>query len=245
MKILLASSEAKTEGGVRRELSEQNLFLEHLFAKRMDVINSYVDFIDKMSIEKLSAWIGLKNLERVSHYSNSLFDRALNKSILRYDGVAFRALDYPSLTKEQQVYIDSNVIVFSKLFGPIKADDFIPDYKFKQTSEIAGLDVVAHYRNNFSPSLDDYLGAEILDLRPAYFQKFYKPKNARVVALKFVKNGKTISHWAKHYRGFVLRSIALCGLVSLDGLEELKIPNLTLVKIENKQNSSLYIYEIE
>ena len=45
------------------------------------------------------------------------------KSIQRYSGIAFDALCYESLNKEEQNYIDNNVIIFSNLFGPIKAND--------------------------------------------------------------------------------------------------------------------------
>jgi len=64
------------------------------------------------------------------------------------------------------------------------------------------------YKERFSYQLDLYLGkSDILDLRAGYYDKIYKVTKP-YTTLKFLKNGKTVSHWAKAYRGKVLKAVS-------------------------------------
>lgn len=47
----------------------------------------------------------------------------------------------------------------------------------------------------------------MLDLRAGFYDKFYTPKK-KVSTYKFLKNGKIVSHYAKAYRGILLRIAA-------------------------------------
>lgn len=84
---------------------------------------------------------------------------------------------------------------------------------------------------------------EILDLRAGYYDKFYKTKE-RYTTLKFLKNGKTVSHWAKAYRGIVLREIALNNITTLDEFIALDIKNLQVKEIKTIKNKTEIIYDI-
>lgn len=167
------------------------------------------------------------------------------KAIQRYNGVAFDALEYNSLTKEEQNYIDENVILFSNLFGPIKASDKIPDYKFKQGAKLSSMSIEKFYKDNFSQDLDEYIGDEIIDLRAGFYEKFYTPKDATVITIKFLKDGKVVSHWAKHYRGMVLNTLAKKNVQSIAEFMNTQIPGLELVEIQEKKNIKLLIMNIK
>ncbi len=123
MKILLAPAETKNDGGDLNPFSKENFCCEELFEKRKEIFDIYEDFIKKSTIEELSKWFGLKKLEEVEKYKESLKDKLTMKAIQRYNGVAFDALDYESLNQNEKKYIDENVILFSNLFGPILAKD--------------------------------------------------------------------------------------------------------------------------
>ena len=49
-----------------------------------------------------------------------------------------------------------------------------------------------------------------------------------------IKNGKVISHYAKHYRGILLRECAKNTLASLEDLENMEIQGLKLLEIQTK-----------
>lgn len=245
MKILLAPAETKNQGGDLNSYCKENFFLEKLFEKRDEVFNAYEKLIDDSSIEELSSWFGLKKLEEVARYKESLVNKPSMKAIQRYNGVAFDAIEYDNLDEKAQTYIDENVLLFSNLFGPIKANDLIPDYKYKQGAKLPNFAVEKFYMENFTEALDEYVGEEIIDLRAGHYEKFYKVKKANVLTFKFLKDGKVVSHWAKHYRGALLKHLAQNNIVSLADFMNSEIPGLKLVEIQEKKNIKLLIMEIE
>lgn len=244
MKILLAPAETKNQGGESRTYSKENFFLEELFDKRDEVFEEYENLLENSSIEELSKWFGLKKLDEVQRYKESLKQKPTMKAIQRYNGVAFDAIEYESLEKKEQEYIDENVLLFSNLFGPIKANDLIPDYKYKQGSKLPNIAVEKFYLDNFTSSLDEYLGDEIIDLRAGHYEKFYKAKKANVLTFKFLKDGKVVSHWAKHYRGVLLKHLAQNNIVSIADFMNSVVEGLKLVEIQEKKNVKLLIMEI-
>ncbi|WP_419767764.1 YaaA family protein [Arcobacter sp.] len=245
MKVLLAPAETKNSGGEETLFSKENFFLVKKFSLRQEAFEVYEKHVQSLSLQELSSWFGIKKLDDVKKYQESLRNKPSMKAIQRYNGVAFDALEYNSLTKEEQNYIDENVILFSNLFGPIKASDKIPDYKFKQGAKLANMNIEKFYKDNFSKDLDEYIGDEIIDLRAGFYEKFYTPKDATVITIKFLKDGKVVSHWAKHYRGMVLNTLAKKSVQSITEFMNTEIPGLELVEIQEKKNIKLLIMNIK
>ena len=245
MKILLAPAETKNSGGEEKPFCKENFFLEELFEKREEIFNTYEEFVSSLTIEELSKWFGLKKLEEVEKYKTSLKDKPTMKAINRYEGVAFDALDYKNLDEKTQNYIDENVLLFSNLFGPIKANDLIPDYKYKQGAKLPNINVEKFYLENFSDSLDEFVGEEVIDLRAGFYEKFYKVKKANILTFKFIKDGKVVSHWAKFYRGKLLQEIAKNDIKNHSEFMQMQIPGLKLEEIQEKKNVKLLIMSIE
>lgn len=245
MKILLAPAETKNEGGSLQPFSKENFFLEELFEKRENIFNSYEAFVQSLNLEELSKWFGIKKLDDVKKYQESLKNKPTMKAIERYNGVAFDAIEYPSLSTQEQNYIDDHVVLFSNLFGPIRADDLIPDYKYKQGAKLPDMNVEKFFMENFTSALDEYLGEEVMDLRAGYYEKFYKVTKAKVITLKFIKDGKVVSHWAKHYRGVVLKAMAKNNIQSIAEFMNLEIEGLTLGEIQEKKNITTLIMHIK
>ena len=245
MKILLAPAETKREGGDLSPYKKENFAFDEIFEVKDLVVQHYAQFIANCSIEELSLWFGLKNLKECQKYSENILIKPTMKAILRYTGVAFDALDYEKLDLETQEYCDENIILFSNLFGPIKALDMIPDYKFKQGAVLDTIDVMKEYKDNTKEFLDIYLGDEVVDLRAGFYDKFYKVNpNKSVVTYKFLKDGKVVSHWAKHYRGLVVREIAKNNIKNFDELMSLEIDGLKLIEIQEKKNIKTLVMEI-
>jgi len=245
MKILLAPAETKRKGGDQDHYKKENFDFTEIFQTRDMIVDHYEKMITKSTIEELSVWFGLKNIEECKRYKTSLLKKPTMKAILRYTGVAFDALDYENLEEKTQKYCDENIILFSNLFGPLKASDLIPDYKLKQGAVLESIDLIKEYKTNTKSFLDHYLGEEVVDLRAGFYDKFYKSNSStNVITYKFLKDGKVVSHWAKHYRGLVVKELAKNNIQNFKELMDLEIEGLNLLEIQEKKNVKTLVMEI-
>lgn len=244
MIILFAPSEGKREGGTLPPLNPYTLLFPELCPKRLEVTAQYQKLVDEGNDEVLSKLFGIKDPQAFGRYKTPFEAAPAMKAIERYDGVAYGYLNYAELSSEAQHYIDSHVILFSNLFGPIRAGDSIPDYKLKQGSSLGSFAPEKFYKEHFSAALDEMIGdQEVLDIRAGFYDKFYIPKN-KTTTLKFLKEGKAVSHWAKAYRGVVLREAARHRVESLQALLALDIEGLILSEIIETKKTKEIIYRI-
>ena len=245
MKILFSPSETKYRGGTNKKLSEDSFIFPELYDKRIEAIQEYQKFIDNATNKELEKLFGTKKQDIIDYYKVSLLDKELMKVVERYNGVAFDYLKYYELNENEKKYIDTNVMIFSNLFGPILAGDFgLPDYKLKQGEKLGELALEKFYNEHFTTSIDEYLRNEdILDLRAGFYEKFYKLKQP-YITMKFIKDGKVVSHWAKAYRGIILNKLAKSNIQSIAELMNLPIENLKINEIKKQKNRTEIVYDI-
>ena len=244
MKILLAPSETKKSGGTA-PFHLENLLFDTLFSHRKKLLHTYIDILEKGNLVQLGMMFGLKKESEITNHIKDIVHEPAMKAIERYTGVAFEHLGYRDLNCDAQTYIDNHVILCSNLFGFLRADDLIPEYRLKQGAMVGEIKVEKFYHEHGAPLMEAYLeDEEILDLRAGFYDKFYKPTKP-YNTLKFIKEGKVISHWAKAYRGIVLREIAKAGVESIDTFMKLPIEGLSITEIQTKKNKTEIIYNIE
>lgn len=240
LKILFSPSENKKSGGkeIKKELFGSN-------SAREDILNEYNNILktgDENSIKEL---FGFKKFSDCLPYINDIFNSPLMCAIERYEGVAYDYLDFDSLDRAAKEYAKRHSIIFSNLYGPVLGSDTIANYKVKQGNNIGEFTPDKFYRKRFSYQLDLYLAdCEILDLRAEYYDLFYKI-NHPYTTLKFLKDGKVVSHWAKAYRGMVLRYVAQNNISSINEFISLEIENLMVKEILKKGVHTQIVYEIK
>lgn len=237
MRVLLAPSESKNAGGNSRFDIGKLSFDESLGALRAELWDKYLSVFESGDEAQICALTGLKKPE--------IFDFSVGlPAILRYCGVAYDYLDYTSLDEKAQDFLEQNLLIFSNLFGVLRPSDEVPCYKLKQGAKCAGIDSANYYKNTLSAVLDEYLANdEILDIRAGFYEKFYVPSKD-FITLKFIKDGKVVSHFAKAYRGLVLRYIAMNACACFDDFLALRIPDLKLLEITQIKNKITYSFEI-
>ena len=244
MKVLFSPSEAKTAVSSNKFIDRGDFIFPNLYEKRCEILKIYDDFLQKATVEKISKLFGVKNLTDEPSLRESIFKKGAIKAVLRYDGVAYKHLDYRSLDSAAQGFIDKNTLIFSNLFGPVLAADALPEYKLKQGERIDGLNLEEFYRQNFSGEIDGWLGDDdILDLRAEFYEKFYRIRKP-FATFKFLKNGKVVSHYAKAYRGIVLRQVAQNGVKNFDELCKMDIENLRLTDVKKTGPKSEFLVQI-
>ena len=245
MKILFSPSETKIAGGDEISFNKNSFIFPELFEKRMEIVKQYNDFITSASKEELMKLFGTKKEDLIEQYSRNLFKTPTTKVIQRYDGVAFDYLEYSKLESNEKAYIDENVLIFSNLFGVLKAgDNGLPDYKLKQGETFSNLKIEKFYNDNFSKVLDEYLKDEdIIDLRAGFYEKFYKIEKP-YTTMKFIKDGKVVSHWAKAYRGVILNLLAQNNIQTIEELMNMEIEDLSIEEIKKQKLKTEIIYNI-
>ena len=239
LKILFSPSEGKKSGGTEtsKELLGSN-------SARDEIFNAYNQVIQKNDEEEIKSLFGFKKYSECEPYINNLFDTPLMKALERYRGVAYDYLKYDLLKDEEKEFLEKNTIIFSNLYGPILGGDSIANYKVKQGNSIGVIAPDKFYKKRFSYQLDLFLANDdVLDLRAGYYDKFYKISKP-YTTLKFLKNSKTVSHWAKAYRGIVLREIAKHNINSLKEFQSLEIDGLQIKEIKVIKNKTEIIYDI-
>lgn len=243
MKILLAPSETKKTGGEGR-FDVNSLLFNELLSQRNKLLHAYINVLQKEDMHVLSKMFGLKKEADIRSHIKDIIHEPTMKAIERYTGVAFDHLSYETLDSNAQTYVDSHVILFSNLFGVLRANDQIPEYRLKQGEAVGDIKVEKFYNEPLKKLLDDYLADEdILDLRAGFYDKFYKPSKP-YTTLKFIKEGKVVSHWAKAYRGIVLREVAKAEIESVETFMKLPIKGLSILEMQTKKNKTEIIYEI-
>lgn len=132
------------------------------------------------------------------------------RAIELYNGVAFKALDFASLDSRAQEFILESVLIFSNLFGLVRAFDYLPFYHLNQNYRSSNLSLKTLYltqqleiqallterTRNSSPLID--LRAQIyIKACPIHLPHY-------ILSLP-----SQTSHQAKLYRGKALRNLAL------------------------------------
>lgn len=244
MKILFSPSESKNENGKQSPISENSFIFKELFSYRMQALKCYEEFIKHASFQDLQELFGIKNEDEINKFKQDLKTSPTQKAITLYNGVSYEYLHFKTLDKKSQAYILENTLIFSNLFGAVKASDTLPFYKFKQGAKIGNFAIEKFYKEHFSQALDEYLeNEEILDLRAGFYDKFYTPKK-KFYTYKFIKNGKVISHFAKAYRGILLSiSARIQAQNNKELLENLPL-NLKLKEIQIKGLKEEIVLEI-
>ena len=244
MKILLAPSETKRSGG-GEPFTPETLLFEDLLPYRMQLLHHYTNVLQRGDMAALSVMFGLKKESDILKHKRDIIHEPGMKAVERYTGVAFDHLSYATLQDNAQRYLHENLLIFSNLFGVVRANDLIPEYRLQQGKPVGEIKPEQLYRPLLQERLDTYLeGEDILDIRAGFYDKYYKP-TLPYTTLKFLKGGKVVSHWAKAYRGIVLREIASAGTDSLEAFMELPIEGLSIHEIQTRKTKTEIIYEIE
>ncbi len=239
LKILFSPSEGKHSNG--DEIKKELLCSD---SARKNILDEYKKILKSSNEENIKKLFGFKKFNECEPYICDIYNSPLMCAIQRYKGVAYDYLQFNSLNEDAKEYLKKNTIIFSNLYGPILGGDTIANYKVKQGNDIGAIAPDKFYKERFSYQLDLYLNNDdILDLRAGYYDKFYKPNKA-YTTLKFLKDGKVVSHWAKAYRGLVLKAIAKTQISSINEFMALEVEGLSVHEIKTIKDKTEIVYNI-
>ncbi|MBU45995.1 MAG: hypothetical protein CMD28_01060 [Flavobacteriales bacterium] len=211
MLILIPPSEGKSSKNTTEiKFNETNFVFSGQVKEIIQILKSKNEEIEKIygtSIEK-SKGLQEKNL--------NVFSNPCSKAIERYTGVVYNQLDLNNYSEESKKYFNSNIRIFSGLFGMVKPNTLIPDYKLKMN--VLGL------TKFWSPFLSKELAKEelIIDLLPEIHRKAYEHKNIKKISFYTKKSDKLVSagHHGKVVKGQFINFLTLNCITKLDDFEK-------------------------
>ncbi|GIV61532.1 MAG: hypothetical protein KatS3mg044_0398 [Rhodothermaceae bacterium] len=223
--ILLPPAEGKQEGGNPfapdmfdyRSSSTFNYFKDLNPERRalIDALQRVIRESDEATLEKIFGVKG-ETLEEAIRVNLDIYQAPLMSALDRYGpGVLYKAMDFAGLPTGAQRRLLEQGIIFSGLFGLLRPDDLIPNYRLRMDAVLPGVGKVSQYwRPHVSRVLNEQLrGSYVWNLLPGAHQEAWDDAHtyAEMVQVKFfVEKGgerKPVSHGVKTLRGRLVNFI--------------------------------------
>ncbi len=234
--ILLPPAEGKQPGGnpfapdmFDYRSSDTFNYFNELNPERRKLIDALQQTIE--SAHDLEALFGVKGetLEEALKINAEIYHAPLMSALDRYSpGVMFKSMDFAGLPTGAQRRLLENGIILSGLFGLLRPDDLIPNYRLRMDAVLEGVGKVSRFwKPRISPVLNRTLeGRFVWNLLPGAHQEAWEDDHryAQMVEVLFMeeKNGerRTLSHSVKPLRGQLVNYIVRETLEDVEALAE-------------------------
>lgn len=233
--ILLPPSEGKSPGGNPfapdmfdyRSSSTFNYFSD-LNPERRKLINALQETIENE--DNLEELFGVKGetLTEAIEVNKGVYKAPLMSALDRYSpGVLYKSMDFVGLPTGAQRRLLENSIIFSGLFGLLRPDDLIPNYRLRMDASLGEFGKVSSYWRSFlSPVLNETLKDHIVwNMLPQIHRNAWDDRHtySQMVDVQFVNEEdgerKSVTHGVKPLRGQLVNYVVREMIESVDGLE--------------------------
>ena len=240
--ILLPSAEGKQPGGNPlapdmfdyRSSNTFNYFSDLNPERRalIDALQTEIKSADDDALEKL---LGVKGdtLAEAVEANRTIYRSPLMAAVDRYSpGVMYAAMDFASLPTGSQRRLLENGIIFSGLFGLLRPDDLIPNYRLKMDASVEGIGKAsAYWKEPLSNTLNALLeGQAVWNLLSGSHETAWDDAGSygRMIRVKFYKEEdgerKAVSHGVKELRGALVAYIVNETADSVEALDDWEAP---------------------
>ncbi|MFD4642391.1 peroxide stress protein YaaA [Lentzea sp. NPDC058436] len=206
MLVLLPPSETKAIGGEGAPLDLDALSFPELNPVRDKLVSALADLAKNVPASLKALDISERQVDEV-HRNGRLRSSETTPALLRYTGVLYDNLDFPSLKKAEKERAYQRLAVASALFGAVRGGDPVPAYRLSGGSVLPDH---GSLRTLWKPSLEPVLKDAdefVVDLRSGAYSSLAKIPHAVVVRV-VTSEGKVVSHFNKAHKGLLARAIA-------------------------------------
>lgn len=242
--ILLPPAEGKQEGGNPfapdmfdyRTSNTFNYF--HLLNPERRQLIDHLHGVIKGGETDLEALFNVKgdNLEKAIAANLGIYKAPLMSALDRYSpGVMYQAMDFPGLPTGAQRRLLEEGIIFSGMFGLLRPDDLIPDYKLKMDAIVPGVGKLsAFWKESLSKQLNKTItGRFVWNFLPGIHEEAWTNEVTykAMVRVKFFNRVRKsdelqpVTHGVKPLRGKLVNFIVKETVESLEPLVEWKHPD--------------------
>ena len=206
MLVLLPPSETKAIGGEGAPLDLDALSFPELNPVRDKLVSALADLAQDVPASLKALDISERQVDEV-HRNAALRTSETTPALLRYTGVLYDNLDFPSLKKAAKERAYQRLAVASALFGAVRGGDPVPAYRLSGGSTLPGH---GGLRTLWKPALEPlFKGTDefVVDLRSGAYSSLARIPHAVVVRV-ITSEGKVVSHFNKAHKGLLARAIA-------------------------------------
>ena len=241
--ILLPSAEGKQPGGNPlapdmfdyRSSNTFNYFSD-LNPERRTLINALQSQIEGATDSDLEKLLGVKGdtLAEAVEANLAVYQSPLMAAVDRYSpGVMYASMDFAGLPTGSQRRLLENGIIFSGLFGLLRPDDLVPNYRLRMDASVEGIGKVSSYwKKPLSDTLNTLLtGQAVWNLLPGAHEAAWDDAETygRMIRVKFYKEEdgerKAVSHGVKELRGALVAYIVNETADSVEALDDWEAPD--------------------
>lgn len=241
--ILLPSAEGKATGGnplapdmFDYRTSNTFNYFSDLNPERRALIKALQETIRTSDEEALEKLFGVKGetLEEAVQVNLDVLGSPLLAAVDRYGpGVMYTAMEFADLPTGAQRRLLENGIIFSGLFGLLRPDDLIPNYRLRMDAALPEIGKLSKYwRPVLSPALNRALkGKFVWNLLPQAHLDAWEDDGSygAMVQVKFFteEDGerKPVSHGVKQLRGALVNYIVRDPAESIEALLDWEAPD--------------------
>ncbi|MFJ5988408.1 peroxide stress protein YaaA [Lentzea sp. NPDC092896] len=206
MLVLLPPSETKAIGGEGAPLDLDALSFPELNPVRDKLVSALADLAKNVPASLKALDISERQVDEV-HRNAALRTSETTPALLRYTGVLYDNLDFPSLKKAAKERAYQRLAVASALFGAVRGGDPVPAYRLSGGSTLPDH---GSLRTLWKPALEPLFedaGEFVVDLRSGAYSSLARIPHAVVVRV-ITSEGKVVSHFNKAHKGLLARAIA-------------------------------------
>lgn len=192
MHLLLPPSEAKAGGGRGRPLRDRIGGDGALAAGRRATTSALLELVSAEARRAAAALLLPDAVTAAALEANRrVLDSPTMPALRRYAGVVYDGLGYARLDAAQQRVAARSTLIFSGLFGVVRGDEAVPDYRVPAKATLPGIGVASTF---WRPVLTDVLEPTlrrglIVDLRSGDYAAMWRPAPSaarRVVAVRIL-----------------------------------------------------------
>jgi len=131
-----------------------------------------------------------------------------------YTGVLYQRLQLSDLPAPARRRAAKRILIASALWGFVRLEDRIPNYKLPPSTKLDGIGpLAAYWRPALAGAMPDEAGEVIVDMRSGAYAAAWKPRHADLLSVRAFREEKgerkAVSHMAKAVRGDVARALFL------------------------------------
>ncbi|MET8756940.1 peroxide stress protein YaaA [Lentzea sp. NPDC004782] len=205
MLVLLPPSETKAIGGEGAPLDLDALSFPELNPVRDKLVSALEDLANDVPASLKALDLSERQLDEVERNA-ALRTSETTPALLRYTGVLYDNLDFPSLKKAEKQRAYQRLAVASALFGVVRGGDPVPAYRLSGGSTLPSH---GSLRTLWKPALEPVLEEAdefVVDLRSGAYSSLARIPHAVVVRV-VTSEGKVVSHFNKAHKGLLARAI--------------------------------------